>query len=92
MTVVAKLIGGPLDGKKLKLRAKLTVLWIDVRSPHKCYRAPGRHRVLYMHEAKGRWLMAHHTHAQCTGCGCYVERMYGHVANCSLCGGALMAH
>lgn len=90
--MIAKLVGGPLDGTKLKLRAKKPFLWIDSRAPHRCFVSPGRHRVLYRHEKGARYILAENTHAQCSGCGCYVERVDGHVQSCSLCGGALMAH
>lgn len=89
--VIATLVGGRLDGTKLKLRAKKSFLWIDTRAPHKCFVRPGKHRVLYRHERDKVYVSASNTHALCE-CGAYSERVDGHVQSCSLCGGPLIAH
>lgn len=97
-----QLVGGLLDGRMVSLRSRPAFLWVDRRPGRKCYASPPpapilEHCVLYRRacwrEGLGRvrdgYLFAGLTHAVCSGCGAYVERVDGHVVDCSLCGGTL---
>lgn len=97
MSVIVEFIGGPLDGHQSPVRARHAFLWVDLRKGHIAYAERGKHRALYRKHGvtsgpRGRWVyfFAGNTHAPCSGCGAYHERMDGHVAECSLCGGSLV--
>lgn len=86
-----ELVGGPLDGRRIPMRARGAFMWIDVRKGNLAYARRGKHRVLYRRVTTGKYLYAGHTHALCGGCGGWHERMDGHVSSCSLCGGTLIS-
>lgn len=90
MSGAVELVGGPLDGFRPSMSARAAFVWIDVRRGHICYRRPGKYRVLYRKDRPTRYLFAANTHALCGGCGAVVERVDGHVVDCSLCGGRLV--
>lgn len=93
---VVVLLGGILDGTRVRLRKQVMFVWIDSRPPHVCGTAPKRHRVLYRRETclprsrEWTYVYAGNSHALCAECGAYVERVDGHVQACALCGGALL--
>lgn len=92
----AELVGGPIDGRRINLtRGRPAFLWIDLlpktkKQPRQggCFLAPKKNRLLYR-RVLNHYVYAGHTHALCTGCGAYSERVDGHVQDCSLCGSAL---
>lgn len=91
MSQTVELLGGPLDGHRTPMPVLVSFVWIDVRKGHIRYRRPGRYRVLYRREKTRLYIFAGNTHALCGGCEAVVERVDGHVGECSLCGGALIA-
>lgn len=97
-TKILALVDGPLDGMAMSLRRRPEFLWVEVLCDEHgmpvrsgCFTGPGPERVLYrLGRAKGTYVYAGHSHALCGGCGAFVERLDGHVAECSLCGTSLL--
>lgn len=88
---VSQLVGGPLDGTVVRVRRKASFVWVDAEDGYLYVTArPGRH--LYRRgRGKTGYLYAGHSHAVCSGCGTFHERVDGHVVECSLCGSGLEA-